>query len=193
MWGPGDFGTDLSASADRDRSNNALTAAHRVAQQNGDLYEQMAEGNAANLAHRYALHEQLRDIDPSNPLLTNKLLVERLQDAGTAAYRIAGNNFDAAREVGRTFVIPVREKKILQPPVLMKNEAADLKLAYAGGLAQRHALAAELRRLDPTNPLLTDAALIERIRNAGGTAYTMQGGDMAAAREVGDTFNVPRG
>ncbi len=194
MWS-GDFASDMHASAYRQRAMNAVqehmdaaAESAAIANHNGELFEKMSEANAANLAHRWALHEQLRTIDPTNPLLTDKLLIERLQAAGTAAFRIASNDYDAASELGRTFNIPGREKK---HPVPITYE--NLKLAYAGGLAQRHAMAAELRRLDSTNPLLTDAALIEQIRNAGGTAYIKAGEDMAAAIKVGDTFTVPRG
>ena len=195
MWS-GDFASDMHASADRQRAMNAVqehmdAAAENaaIANHNGELFEKISEANAANLAHRWALYEQLRTVDPMNPLLTDKLLVERLQAAGTAAFRAAGNNYDAASKLGRTFNIPGRENN--QQSGLMTNQ--NLKLAYAGGVAQRQAMAAELRRLDPTNPLLTDAALIEQIRNAGGTAYIKAGEDMSAAIKVGDTFVVPRG
>ncbi len=194
MWS-GDFASDMHASADRQRAMNAVqehmdAAAENaaIATHNYNTAEEFKDHNAANLAHRYALQEQLRTLDPTNPLLIDRQLVERLQAAGSAAYRIAGNEWNAARELGRTFKVPGREKK-QQAQITYEN----LKLAYAGGLAQRHAMASELRRLDPTNPLLTDAALIEQIRNAGGTAYTKAGEDMSAAIKVGDTFTVPRG
>ncbi|WP_305722584.1 hypothetical protein [Hydrogenophaga sp.] len=76
-----------------------------------DLERQLEDiwgANASNLGVRYALAEQLRRIDPANPLLVNEQLRNCLSDAAERAFFLEGKNFDAARQVGLTFEIPGR-------------------------------------------------------------------------------------
>lgn len=160
------------------------------------MYNELADVNAANLGMRYALMTQLAQIDPENPLLKDKSLVERIFKAAETAFKINNQDFNASREAGRTFKVPGREpgwnKPRVAPPELLKNQSvAYLQEAYAGSLAQRYALATQLKRADMLNPLLKDAALFERVRSSGVVAYRMNGDDYESAREAGRTFVVP--
>lgn len=71
--------------------------------------DKMQLANASNLTIRYALAKELQKVDPGNPLLNDKMLRERLMEAGAKAFSISDLDFDAAREVGRTFKIPGRD------------------------------------------------------------------------------------
>lgn len=76
-----------------------------------DLERQLEESegaNASNLGVRYALAEQLRRVDPENPLLVDEQLRNRLIEAAEQAFFLEDKNFDAARQVGLTFDIPGR-------------------------------------------------------------------------------------
>lgn len=67
-----------------------------------------AEAYAGTIALRNALAGQLGQLDPNNPLLQDLMLIERIRAAGTAAYKICGNDLTAAREVGNNFKVPGR-------------------------------------------------------------------------------------
>ena len=89
--------------------------ANRNAQEWADLatelgrrLEESDEAIAVNLGVRYALADQLRRVDPTNPLLIDEPLRNRLIEAAEQAYHLAGKNFDAARQAGLTFDIPGR-------------------------------------------------------------------------------------
>ncbi|EWS65854.1 hypothetical protein Y695_00874 [Hydrogenophaga sp. T4] len=76
-----------------------------------DLERQLEESegaNASNLGVRYALAEQLRRVDPENPLLVDEQLRNRLIEAAEQAFFLEDKNFDTARQVGLTFDIPGR-------------------------------------------------------------------------------------
>ena len=190
-------------------------AMHRAAAAEGDLnevvraYNQAVEvvqetqaANAANLATRYALATQLERHDPMNPLLVDKSIVERIQAAAESAFITAGHDYNAARDVGRTFKIPGREGplRVIPPsiPVVPKPSTAQdetnpqfMRDQYSGSLALREALAAALRKVDPDHPLLKDTMLTERVRKAGIFACRMAGGNYQAARDAGESFSVP--
>ena len=73
----------------------------------GEL-ERMKLAYAGSLALRKALERQLRDLDAINPVIHDYALVERIRLQGESAYKLSGDNFDAARDVGKTFAIPGR-------------------------------------------------------------------------------------
>jgi hypothetical protein len=58
--------------------------------------------NAANIAEKHALRQQLARYAPNHPLLKNQQLREKLQDLGARAFAIS-KNFDDARKVGETY------------------------------------------------------------------------------------------
>lgn len=58
--------------------------------------------NAANYCEKHALRAALAKFDPKHPLLVNKSLQERIQNAGEKVLTITGKNSDVA-EAGRTF------------------------------------------------------------------------------------------
>lgn len=70
--------------------------------------EEIYGANASNLGVRYALAEQLRRVDPLNPLLVDEPLRNNLMEAAERAFFLEDKNFDAARQVGRSFDIPGR-------------------------------------------------------------------------------------
>lgn len=190
----GDIFTDFALNQANRRTaeaageNNQLRS---LAQQYADLYGEMILANAENLGLRYALAEQVKKLDPGNPLLLDQMLIERLRMATIAAFEVSNRSWDAAREAGRTFPIPGREAPKLQSPTLLKSDPEQIKLAYAGVIALRNALSEQLKRFDPQNPLLKDLALQERIRNNAITAYKDGGDNFDAAREVGRTIQFP--
>ncbi|MBQ0916853.1 hypothetical protein KBW71_00115 [Hydrogenophaga aromaticivorans] len=96
------------------------------------------EAIAANLGVRYALAEQLRRVDPENPLLVDDPLRNRLIEAAERAYHLAGRHFDAARQVGLSFAIPGRPT------------GAD----EAERIAARSAMTKALRSIEPEHPVL---------------------------------------
>ncbi|WP_371436197.1 hypothetical protein [Polaromonas sp.] len=188
----GDFASDMVANGAR---NDAIKLRHALDQANATI-DEMNLANAANLGVRYALANQLAIVDPENPLLNDVSLVERLKAAAESAFKIAGQHFDAARDVGRSFKIPGRErasspKQLVQPPKLLKDDPEQLKDAYAGVIALRDAIAAQLMRLDPDNPLLKDILLLDRVRKCGIAAYRINGENFDSAREAGRTFQIP--
>lgn len=194
----GDFASDMVANGlRRDIAvlNSSLqSTANQLRIANSNVIE-MNLANAGNLGVRYALAEQLSHADPDNPLLKDVSLVERIKAAAESAFKIAGNHFDAAREVGRTFKIPGREKPILQKTAeLNPKDAMELervKEAHASSLALRSALAEQLRKLDPDNPILKDLMLIERVRKGGVAAFRINGDNFDSARIAGETFRIP--
>ena len=68
--------------------------------------EQIKLAYAGVIALRNALSEQLKRFDPQNPLLKDLALQERIRNNAVDAYKTGGDNFDAAREVGRTIQFP---------------------------------------------------------------------------------------
>ena len=191
MFG-GDFASDMAANGAR---NDARAAYGSLAQANRNIVE-MNEANAGNLGVRCALEEQLRMVDPKNPLLVDESLVHRIKAAAVTGMIAAGNHFDGAREVGRTFRIPDRENGPPPPvatlaPPKPGNDVAKLKTDYAGLVALRDALVRQLRINDPTNPLLGDPMLQMKVRAAGQTAFIMNGEDLESARNAGKTFSIP--
>ncbi|MEJ8837550.1 hypothetical protein [Ramlibacter sp. AN1133] len=68
------------------------------------------------------------------------------------------------------------------------NEAVSkLREDNAANLAEKYALRAALAKLDPDHPLVVNAALRERIHQAGIRAIALTN-DWEAAREAGETF-----
>ena len=200
------FATDMAINGANQRANNAVRNTHQWAEYAGQVEKRAADAEdaiAQNLAIRFALAAQLERIDPDNPILKDTMLLERLKEAGSSVFAVTDSNYDAAREVGRTFKIPGREgpfvppptpaRARMLPPTLMKQDNPIMNLAYASTIAHRNALVEQLKRVDPNNPLLKDAFLVESIRNAGAAAYTLNDDSFDAAREAGTTFSVPQG
>jgi len=109
-----------------------------VAADLGKKLEESDEAIAANLGVRYALAEQLRRIDPTNPLLVDEMLRNRLIEASERAYYLAGKNFDAGRQAGLSFAIPGRPT------------GAD----EAARIAERAAMIQALKSIKPDHPVL---------------------------------------
>ena len=198
------FATDMAINGANQRANNAVRNTHQWAEYAGQVEKRAADAEdaiAQNLAIRFALAAQLERIDPDNPLLKDAMLLERLKKAGSTVFAVTDNSYDAAREVGRNFKVPGREgpfvpppspaRARMLPPTLMKQDNSIMNQAYASTLAHRNALVEQLKRVDPNNPLLKDAFLVESIRTAGAAAYTLHGESFDAARAAGSAFNVP--
>lgn len=195
MFG-GDFASDMAINGAR---NDAIRLRRALDQANSNVVE-MNEANGANLGLRCAFEEQLRIVDASHPLLKDTSLRERIMDAAVSGMIAAGNHFDGAREVGRTFKIPGREKGPIVAPaapaapkagLALRDDPAKLKFEYAGLVALRDALIRQLLIHDPTNPLLGDPMVQWRVRAAGQTAFIMNGEDFESAREAGKSFAIP--
>ena len=159
-------------------------------------HSEMISANAENLGVRFALATQLKLADPENPLVNNLSLLARVGSSARKEFKV-NSNFDAACDAGRSFPVPGRDKATIlaarkDPSNQVKeSEATAYADAYAATIAVRNAFATQLAKLDPSNPLLKDIMLIERIRAAGISAYRVCGNDLAAAREVGNNFEVP--
>lgn len=169
---------------------------------------------------RAAVITQLERYDPSNPVIKDDSLVERIKKAAVSAFRIGKQDYAAAKEVGRTFRIPGHEGPVksaapapvagspfakgiapsapsagLQPSLAsVHNHPAHIELQqqYAGSLALRAALSEVVKQLDPNHPLLKDFYLQSTIRKAGITAFTIGNLDYDAARSAGVSFVLPK-
>lgn len=169
---------------------------------------------------RAAVIAQLERYDPSNPVIKDDSLVERIKKAAVSAFRIGKQDYVAAKEVGRTFRIPGHEgpvKPVVPVPVAaspfakavaslvplapfqpsltaVHNHPAHIELQqqYAGSLALRAALSEVVKQLDPNHPLLSDHFLQSNIRKAGITAFIMGRLDYDAARSAGLSFVLPK-
>lgn len=64
--------------------------------------EELKQMNAANLAEKQALRVALEQIAPNHPLLTNKMLREKIQAAGQRAMALT-DDWDAVRDAGGSF------------------------------------------------------------------------------------------
>ena len=64
---------------------------------------------AGLVALRDALVRQLRVNDPTNPLLGDPMLQMNIRGAGITAFIMNGEDFEAARNAGKTFAIPGRD------------------------------------------------------------------------------------
>lgn len=188
----GSWAGDMAVNGAR---KDAIAAYKNLEQANQNITE-MNDAHAGNLGIRGALQEQLRHVDPNSPLLKDTSLLERIKAAAISGFYAAGEHFDGAREVGRTFRIPGREKGPPPPPAVLAppkpgNDVAKLKADYAGLVALRDALVRQLLISDPTNPLLGDPMLQMKVRGAGITAFIMNGEDFESARHAGKTFAIP--
>ncbi len=63
----------------------------------------------------------------------------------------------------------------------------EIEEANAANLAEKHALRAALKKLDPSHPLLTNISLQERIKEAGVRSVAITN-SWNSAREAGETF-----
>lgn len=88
-------GLRAEADAQRDLDRTRRLVAER---------EEAESVNAMNLAEKAALREALKKFDPNHPLLTNKLLQEKIQQAGARALAMT-NDQNAARAAGASFRI----------------------------------------------------------------------------------------
>lgn len=104
--------------------------------------EVIKKWNAANIAMRYALAEQLRRVDPNNPLLIDSALRERILNHGERVLATT-NNWDSVREAAQNFAIPGRPT------------TAD----SSGQVALLAALLEEIRRVNPDSPVLNGVYL----------------------------------
>lgn len=199
MFG-GSWAGDMAANGARKDAMHAHQSAQIWEQNAGEwkeYAEKMVDSAAEYVVVREALANQLENVDPKNPLLTDRALVERVKAAGVSTLHTTKLDFEAVREVGRTFKIPGRENG--PPPVTaapkvglaLRDDATKLKHDYAGLVALRDALVRQLLIVDPTNPLLADSMLQMRVRAAGQTAYIMNGEDFESARQAGKTFAIP--
>ena len=64
---------------------------------------------AGLVALRDALVRQLRINDPTNPLLGDPMLQMKVRAAGQTAFIMNGEDFESARNAGKTFAIPGRD------------------------------------------------------------------------------------
>lgn len=178
---------------------------------------ELAEGwTAGNLALRYALQSVLAQYMPDHPLLADAALRDRLVEAGKTALKIA-NNWDAAREAGRTFALPeytfewtpnqrvrqlVEERRAAQADLdrtkaalaaahalLTKLQQNEAKLIRdcAHHMAQSAAFREHLAALDAEHPLIADRQLRQRVAELGYQAL-MTTKSWDAVREVGATI-----
>jgi len=68
-----------------------------------------------------------------------------------------------------------------------RQKLAEVEDSNAGNLAEKHALRAALRNIDPKHPLIVNTSLQERIKEAGKKALAITN-DWNASREAGESF-----
>lgn len=103
------------------------------------------------------------------------------------AYSPAG---DLVQSIGEAAAAKARELQSRHEAQEMERVAADfntIKEWNAGNLAEKVALRAALAKLQPDHPLVVNAALQERIREAGCRAIALTD-DWDAVREAGTSF-----
>lgn len=171
---------------------------------------QRANAEATNdLAHVLAMRGAMETLitqtwGKTHPLVWDQSLRERIGNAGTTAF-LATNNWDAAKEAGRTFALPPMpdphescvpaeaaaqlqanaEKRV----EALNYEVAKLTKACAQHMAQSAAFRAQLTVADPENPLVTDGALRQRVADVAYDQFAATGyKDWNGIREVGATF-----
>ena len=140
---------------------------------------------------------QLRNADPANPMLNDQAITTAIIQEAVMAYVNSGEDFKAARDVGENYKLPAHTPAPVplgepKPNLALKDDINQLRFAYAGVIAQRGAFAKQLAMYDPENPLLKDHFLIEKIKEAGATAYGISGQNFDAARQVGQSFSIDR-
>jgi hypothetical protein len=59
--------------------------------------------NGANFAEKHALRVALAKFDPNHPLITNKALQEKVQEAGMRTLVLTNNDWNAVAIAGQTF------------------------------------------------------------------------------------------
>jgi hypothetical protein len=59
--------------------------------------------NAANYCEKHALRAALSKLDPKHPLVTNKLLQEKIQNAGERVWVMSKFDGDAVAKAGREY------------------------------------------------------------------------------------------
>ena len=79
-------------------------------QQSADLLKQWQDAhrvaaitNAANYAEKQALRAALERLDPNHPLIVNKALQEKIQDAGERIAVMSNFDYDAILKAGRDY------------------------------------------------------------------------------------------
>lgn len=87
----------------------AASAAPKVGLALRDDATKLKHDYAGLVALRDALVRQLLIVDPTNPLLADSMLQMRVRAAGQTAYIMNGEDFESARQAGKTFAIPGRE------------------------------------------------------------------------------------
>lgn len=105
--GNGFWAGDAIASGMRAAADAQIGA--REAQRNYDQVtrlvnqrDEMTKSNAANFSEKHALRVALAKLDPTHPLLTNKSLQERIQNAGERALVLA-DDWNAVKAAGASF------------------------------------------------------------------------------------------
>lgn len=175
-------------------------------------------GSYASVAAGYiAFRVALEKADPGHPLVVDEDLRQRLGQAGERAVALGGL-LSSAKEAGRTFAVPAREggeplsipqyealvrelNQRLEDELLAKlelqaqldalqSEAKKIEVDLIDHVAQRAALRKELGRLNPENPLVTNADLRQRISEAGQRAFAIDG-SWSAVNEAGASFLLP--
>ena len=68
-----------------------------------ELKDQYYSTNAANFAEKHALRAALAKFDPNHPLITNKALQEKVQEAGRKTLALTNNDWNAVAIAGQTF------------------------------------------------------------------------------------------
>lgn len=195
------------------RLEASLAAMSNLEVKHSELLEAYASCAAAYQAYRLALAKA----DPSHPVVVDVDLRERLHNAAVAAVHVAGESVDAM-DVGKTFAIPAREggeplsipqyqalvgelNRSLDESLLaklelqaqldaLKSEAKKIEVDLIDHVAQRAALRKELSRVQPENPLVTNADLRQRISDAGQRAFAIDG-SWSAVNEAGASFLLP--
>ena len=81
-----------------EREKNAATLKVWV-----EAHKDMALSNAANYAEKHALRAALSRLDPSHPLVTNKALQEKIQNAAERVAVMSEFDYDSIMKVGRDY------------------------------------------------------------------------------------------
>ncbi len=99
FWAGEAIATGLELAAAESGRLAAWQTANKLRQQ----LDELALGNAANLAEKGALRKALARYDPKHPLLTNAHLKERIHRAGERVYLLSESTWTDVLNAGRDF------------------------------------------------------------------------------------------
>lgn len=142
----------LEEALENERKSNARWA---------ESSDRISKAHASYCAIFHATHKALKKLDPHHPLVTMSDVFDAVCNAGEEASR-QSNDFKAAVEAGKMFIVPEREGG--EPLSVPAYEALVAELREQLSKAQQQLAALAIGRPD-AEPALSNALLLGRMAN----------------------------